>query len=214
MSMSLSLILRPTVSQPVYLGIKNSSGTYDQIFITFRHLLVCWYGALTLTRVRVCRLQLLLALVSTVILGSESCGTRDYILLSQIWDFPFCRLLRLAGLRWKYSIPPPHRRLLECTNAFPFITAREPNRDHRPQGFHYSSWMRCLEYLVFSKFLPGNRGPICDCVISKVCLPKRCTAMGVRSGSTVPAFSRLVTIFLFQLSIGIKIGIPQILSNW
>jgi hypothetical protein len=29
-------------------------------------------------------------------------------------------------------------------NGLPFITAREPNRDHRPQGFHYcSSWM-CL----------------------------------------------------------------------
>jgi hypothetical protein len=32
----------------------------------------------------VCRLQLLLALASAVILGSESRGTRDHILLSQI----------------------------------------------------------------------------------------------------------------------------------
>jgi hypothetical protein len=31
-------------------------------------------------------------------------------LLSQIWDFPFRRLLRLAGLRWMYSTPPPHGR--------------------------------------------------------------------------------------------------------
>jgi hypothetical protein len=30
------------------------------------------------------------------------------ILLSQIPDFLFCRLLRLAGLRWRYSIPPQH----------------------------------------------------------------------------------------------------------
>jgi hypothetical protein len=29
-------------------------------------------------------------------------------LLSQIRDFPFRRLLRLAGLRWRYSTPPPH----------------------------------------------------------------------------------------------------------
>jgi hypothetical protein len=59
-------------------------------------------GAL-LTRGRVCRLQLLLGLVSAVILVSESRGIRNHILLSQIRDFPFYRLLRLAGLRWKYS---------------------------------------------------------------------------------------------------------------
>jgi hypothetical protein len=47
---------------------------------------------------RVCRLQLLLALTSAVIFGSESRGTHDHILLSQIRDFPFCRLPRLAGL--------------------------------------------------------------------------------------------------------------------
>jgi hypothetical protein len=38
---------------------------------------------------RVCRLQLLLALASAVILGSESRGTFDHILLSQIRDFFF-----------------------------------------------------------------------------------------------------------------------------
>jgi hypothetical protein len=60
-----------------------------------------------LTRGRVCRLQLLLALASSVILESESRGTRDHISLSQIRDFPF-RRLRLARLRWRYSTPPPH----------------------------------------------------------------------------------------------------------
>jgi hypothetical protein len=48
-------------------------------------------------------LQLLLTLASAVILGSESRGTSDHILLSQIRDFPFRRLPRLAGLRWRYS---------------------------------------------------------------------------------------------------------------
>jgi hypothetical protein len=52
-------------------------------------------------------LQLLLAVASAVILESESRGTRNYILLSQIRGFPFCRLLRLAVLRWRYSTPPP-----------------------------------------------------------------------------------------------------------
>jgi hypothetical protein len=81
---------------------------YDQIFITVWQLRGSWYGALSLTRGRVCRFQLLLVLASAVILGSESQGTLDYILLSQIWDVPFRRLLRLAGLRWRYSTPPPH----------------------------------------------------------------------------------------------------------
>jgi hypothetical protein len=53
-------------------------------------------------------LQLLLVLPSAFILGSESRGTHDHILLSQILDFLFCRLLRLAGLRWRYWTPPPH----------------------------------------------------------------------------------------------------------
>jgi hypothetical protein len=62
-------------------------------------------------RGQVCRLQLLLALASAVILGSKSCGTRDHILLSQIRDFPFCYLLQLTGLWWRYSTPPPHRSM-------------------------------------------------------------------------------------------------------
>jgi hypothetical protein len=38
-------------------------------------------------------------LASAIILWSEPLWTRDHILLSQIWDFPFRRLLRLAGPR-------------------------------------------------------------------------------------------------------------------
>jgi hypothetical protein len=57
---------------------------------------------------RVCRLQLLLVLGSAVILRSESRGTRDHILLSQIRDFPFRSLQRFAGLRWRYSTPSPY----------------------------------------------------------------------------------------------------------
>jgi hypothetical protein len=81
------------------------SGAHD--LITVWQLRSCFCGAPSLTRGRVCLLYILLALASAILLGSESQGTRDHILLSQIWDFPFRRLLRLAGSRWRYSTPPP-----------------------------------------------------------------------------------------------------------
>jgi hypothetical protein len=122
-TVTVTVILWPTVSRPVCFGIKHSTGAQDQTFVTARQLPVCWCGALSLTRGRVCCLQLLLALASAVILGSESLGTQDNILQPLIWDsskqeggpvipsdtgFTFRRLLRLAGLRWRYSTPPPH----------------------------------------------------------------------------------------------------------
>jgi hypothetical protein len=83
----------------------------------------------------VCRLQLLLALASAVILGYKSRGTHgQYFIVSDSRlpqpgepgsrinipqeqggpvippgiGFPFRRLLRLEGLRWRYSNPPLH----------------------------------------------------------------------------------------------------------
>jgi hypothetical protein len=106
LSLGPSLVLRSTVSRPVCIGIKNPSGDYDQMFITVRHLRVCWCGALSLTRGRAYRLQLLLAVASALIFEFESRGTRDHTLLSQIPDSSFCRLLRLAGIRWRYSTWP------------------------------------------------------------------------------------------------------------
>jgi hypothetical protein len=106
------------------LGIKHTFGDYDQIFITVRQLQVCWCGALSLTTGWVCSLQLLLALASAVIFGSESRGTRDHILLSQIRDCSFRRLLRLAGLRWRNSTPPPHAIDWRLINGPLLILAR------------------------------------------------------------------------------------------
>jgi hypothetical protein len=133
-------MLQPTVSRPVSLGIEHPCEVYEQIFITFSQLRVCWCRGLSLTRGRVCCLQLLLVLASAVILGSESRGTRDHILVSQIRDFPFRRLLRLAGLRWRYSTPSPHG-LYNWTEFYPLLRASR-YRPHRPRSFSYANRFR------------------------------------------------------------------------
>jgi hypothetical protein len=99
-----------------------------------RQLQVCYFVSPFLTRGRVCNLLLLLDLASAVPLGSESDGTQEHTLLSQFFrlsqpgtpgphiyipqeqdnpiipsftTLPFRGLLGLAGLRWRYSNPPP-----------------------------------------------------------------------------------------------------------
>jgi hypothetical protein len=99
------------VKVTLWLTVNQSGGPGFQIFITVWQLRSCFCGAPSLTRGRVCLLYMLLDLASAVFLGSESPGTRDHILLSQIWDFPFRRLLRLAGSRWRYWTSPPHWQL-------------------------------------------------------------------------------------------------------
>jgi hypothetical protein len=95
------------------------------------------YVTSSLTRGRVCRLQLLLVLANSVILKSESRGTHDHILLSQIRDSP-----NLEG-QVPVFISPRNRvaRLYPQALASLFITSvvvlitplHGPNRKHRFQ---------------------------------------------------------------------------------
>jgi hypothetical protein len=79
-------MLRPTASRPVYLGTKPHLEPKTIFLLPSDTYGVCSCGAPSLMRGWICRLKLLLALASAVILGSESHGTHDHILLSQIQD--------------------------------------------------------------------------------------------------------------------------------
>jgi hypothetical protein len=62
--------------------------TTRDIFVNWTIAVFSPYVTSSLTRGYVCRLRLLLAVASAVIFGSESRGTHDHILLSQIRDTP------------------------------------------------------------------------------------------------------------------------------
>jgi hypothetical protein len=109
--------------------------------INFFQLNTCGYSPYVTSSLRrwwVYRSQLLLAVASAVIPTSGSHRSHDHILLSQIRDsptwrvksriyipqeqgcqfitpgigFPFRRLLRLAGISWRNTNPPPYSRCL------------------------------------------------------------------------------------------------------
>jgi hypothetical protein len=65
---------RRSVGQSVLVSRPPPSGAYDHIFITVRPLRVCGYEAPSLTRGRVCRLQLLLSLPAQSFSGSSPAG--------------------------------------------------------------------------------------------------------------------------------------------
>jgi hypothetical protein len=118
-------------------------------FLLYWQLQASCRGAPSLTRGWICNLlvQLLLGLARAVTLWSGSRRTQDHILLSHLrlpqpggpgpsiyipqeeggpvippgTGFPFCRLLRLAGLRWKYSNPPPDGELNSLLNKPKFL---------------------------------------------------------------------------------------------
>jgi hypothetical protein len=140
-----SLMSRPTVSRPVCLGIKHLSGAYDQTFITVRQLWVCWCGALSLTRVRVRHLQFADGPRQSSHSWVQVRWDSRSQFTVQIRDFPFRRLLRLAGLRWKYSTPPPHG----ISSDLFFRGSKSKSNSHCDWRSVSKSWCRyLLLYLI------------------------------------------------------------------
>jgi hypothetical protein len=80
----------PTVSRPVFLGVRRPSGTCDQFIflleIFFRQLRLYYFVAPSQTRGRICNLlvQLLLGLARAVTLGWKSHRNHGHISLSHL----------------------------------------------------------------------------------------------------------------------------------
>jgi hypothetical protein len=87
-------MLRPTVSRPVCLGMKNPSVAYRQ---TIEGLLMC--GALSDERT---------GPSFTVAAGLRQRSHFRVRVLWDSWPYSFRLLLRLAELQWKYLTSPPH----------------------------------------------------------------------------------------------------------
>jgi hypothetical protein len=61
----------------------------------------------------------------------------------KVWNrVPFCRLLLLAGLRWRYSNPPPHETQVIC---------KDSNRTS--QETHYISATKPTRLILFSEIV-------------------------------------------------------------
>jgi hypothetical protein len=126
------------------------SGAHGQIFNTLWQLRSCFCVAPSLTRGRVCLLYMLLVLASAVFLRSE------YLCLR--FQTSFCRLLRLAGSRWRYSTPPPHglttaRLVSSLYNAL----ARTAYKTPFPEFLYFCTWTRSRGDLIILRSLPSNR---------------------------------------------------------
>jgi hypothetical protein len=131
-TLSLSLILRPTVSGPVCLGIKHPFGASDQILITVRHLrvLLMW-GVLSDRRAG------LSFLIAT---GPRQ---RNHSRVQVSWDSrPY---FTVSDSRLPFSSPPTTRRVTVEACPRHITPSHGPCRKHQFQEFLYccSSTVAC-----------------------------------------------------------------------
>jgi hypothetical protein len=199
--------LRLTIGQSVSKSwCRAPFRAHDQIFITVWQLRSCFCGAPSVTRGRVCFLYMLLALASAAFLVSESLSTRDHILLSQSWDFRFRRLLRLAGLRWRYSTPWDSG----IAQSVPFYNCHAARIEQLKSSCVILCFVCCVNlcatlWFVQAYSLLRNISCLATCylattrsllfVVAGTWLPSRCSAMDVRSGFQ-PSYHNILEINL------------------
>jgi hypothetical protein len=90
--LKVKVILRPTVSRLVHIGVRHPSGTRDQFYflleIFFRQLRVCYFVALSLRRGRVCNLLFCWSSPALSRSGLSSTGLETMFYCSNSWDSP------------------------------------------------------------------------------------------------------------------------------
>jgi hypothetical protein len=137
-TIKIKVTLRLTVSQSVSLGVESHLGLMTRYLLLFDSYGLVWTGLSFVYAADPCQRGLFRVRVPWY--------SRPY-LLSQIWDFPFRRLLRLSGSRWRYSTPPPHESLT--------IKSQSQNQSHiatdgqsvsnswcrAPSGAHYQMFI-------------------------------------------------------------------------
>jgi hypothetical protein len=93
--------LRLTVSQSVSLGVEPHVGLMTRYIFLFDNCGLAFWGALSDERTGLCFVYATGPCQRSFFRVRVPWDSQPY-LVSQIWDFPFLRLLRLAGSRWRY----------------------------------------------------------------------------------------------------------------